>query len=323
MKKLVLLLFLLPLCFSFNCNKDISEIIFNEKIGVGFLIGIVLAFDVSILLIAYMLGSTLNNPQLLVFSKDELFHLLMSVVIFVCISGMFYFFCIFFTFLASSMFTHVDTGACPPSNMDNLGSMSLCFLNHLSQDTKKIHTYYLDKSIKLQRDSGWSITIELVIMGSTSTNTKAYRKTDSLQYETLANTYLVPAMVSIGIQRNLFNFLSENLLNWVLPFGFLFRMFSPTRQLGNMLIAFAVGAYIFLPLMYTFNAAMYYSTFKNTDCEANSDIISDNSMGGCTSSGSFWEISKFLPQAFFLPNLTIAVFITFLAAINKALKVIG
>ena len=43
----------------------------------------------------------------------------------------------------------------------------------------------------------------------------------------------------------------------------------------------------------------------------------------CSNTAGFWAIARLVPVAFFLPNLTIAIVITFLTAMNKALKVLG
>ncbi len=321
MRKFLFFLLLVPFVHSFDCAFDVKEFIFDPNSGVGFLIGAVLAFSVAIITLAYLFGSSLNNAQLLVFSKDELFHLFMSVLIFISISGIFTLSCLLFGYIGDFAFSHIDNLNSPCPVSPNFKTLSLCYLGEIEDKAESIHKDYIKKSFEKQRDSAWAFSLDFPFMGTVITSTKAFRKTEALQYDTLSNAYIVPVLVSILVQKQSILFLTDYALRWVLPFGFLFRIFMPTRQMGNMLIAFAIGAYLFIPLMYTFNAAMYYSVLP--DCSAHSSAIDDYVQGSCSKSGSFWDISKLLPQAFFLPNLTIVVFITFLAAANKALRVIS
>jgi hypothetical protein len=134
------------------------------------------------------------------------------------------------------------------------------------------------------------------------------------------------------MQKLVLNFISDNLVVWILPIAFVFRAFFPLRQMGNVLIALSIGLYVLVPFMYAFNLAMYDAVFN--DCTTYSKLVCDFVVDGCTpinlstditctNPGSFWNVARLLPQAFFLPNLTIAVFITFMGAVNKALKAIG
>jgi len=52
-------------------------------------------------------------------------------------------------------------------------------------------------------------------------------------------------------------------------------------------------------------------------------LFNDYVLGNCEDTGSFKDFGRLIPQAFFLPNLTLAIFITFLGAMNKALRVLG
>ena len=98
--------------------------------------------------------------------------------------------------------------------------------------------------------------------------------------------------------------------------------------MGDMLIALIIGVYVLVPFMYVFNFAMYDVLLTSDDCTMFQDAVCDFAISGtdcataCTANG-FWYVARFIPQAFFLPNLTIAVLITFLGGIHKALRVIG
>ena len=66
-----------------------------------------------------------------------------------------------------------------------------------------------------------------------------------------------------------------------------------------------------------------YDVIGDDECLAYSGAVQDRWFGGCGEEGSFWSVARLIPQAFFLPNLTIALLVTFLAGVNKALRVIG
>jgi hypothetical protein len=149
----------------------------------------------------------------------------------------------------------------------------------------------------------------------------SYHKVHAQQYDMVLNSFVLPALLSINMQKLLLEFVNNNVIPWVLPIAFLFRVIPPFRSMGNTLIALAVGLYILIPFMYTFNLSMY--DIMGQGCSGFSAGVDDFVFGpGCSTYG-FWNVGRLMPQAFFLPNLTMALFITFMAAINKALRAIG
>jgi hypothetical protein len=168
-------------------------------------------------------------------------------------------------------------------------------------------------------------------MNSYTSTADSYKRIVSNQYDIILNSLLMPALLSIGMQKLGLDFIKENVVTWFLPTAFFLRIFVPTRQMGNMLIALSLGLYVIVPFLYVFNFAMYDALLNKDDCKefhtAVCDFVADgghctvNSV--CNNETGFWAIARLVPQAFFLPNLTIAILITFLAAINKALKVMG
>jgi len=138
---------------------------------------------------------------------------------------------------------------------------------------------------------------------------------------------LIPALMSISMQKLALDFINENVLRWILPVAFLLRVFIPTRSMGNVLIALVLGLYVIVPFMYVFNFAM--NDAVSGDCHLFSDAVCDyvvdsgDCANTCGNPDGFWNVGRLIPQAFFLPNLTIAILVTFMTSINKALRVIG
>ena len=134
--------------------------------------------------------------------------------------------------------------------------------------------------------------------------------------------------MSINMQKLMLGFIKENIIEWILPIAFLLRVFIPTRQMGDLLIALAVGVYIVIPFLYVFSFSMYDAINKD-DCVKFASAICDRVVDGncptgatCDNSNGFWQVGRMLPFAFFLPNLTIVIFVAFMSAVHKGLRAI-
>ena len=98
-----------------------------------------------------------------------------------------------------------------------------------------------------------------------------------------------------------------------------------------MLIALSLAMYTLVPFLYVFNFTMYDALLSKQDCTAISGTpfaITWRTAGAARldrllQHGRVLAVARLVPQAFFLPNLTIVIVITFLTAMNKALKVMG
>jgi hypothetical protein len=189
-------------------------------------------------------------------------------------------------------------------------------------------------------DSTFSWSIQLPLVDSYTITGAAYKRIISNQYDMILNSFLIPALVSISMQKLLLNFINEDAIRWILPIAFLLRIFIPTRQMGNILIALSLGLYVIVPFMYVFTLSMYDASinmcntsgsysYANAVCDSPIDSYScpvTNAVTEaqvCSNTDGFWNVASLVPQAFFLPNLTLVVLITFFGSVNKALKVIG
>jgi hypothetical protein len=198
---------------------------------------------------------------------------------------------------------------------------SKCYINLVKSDAEQMSQQYLRKYIDNQMAATFSVTVQIPFIDAYTHSAESYKKVHAQQYDLVLNSFIIPALLSLNMQKMMLDFVTDNVITWILPIAFLFRIFIPTRQMGNYLIALALGLYVLIPFMYTFNLAMY--DIVSLDCTYFQNVTNDFVFGnGCLSYG-FWNAGRLMPQAFFLPNLTIALFITFMGAINKALKVIG
>ncbi len=301
-----------------QCGGEISTTFIDNITDI---MGAVILLNILLISFAYMFGKAFSNARFLVFSKDELFHLFFSAMLVLSLFGIISISC----FTGEYFETILFAGA-PPEYYHQDMDMTDIAINYLSKvklDAKSLVNTYTQRSIVNEMFASWAYTIYTFMGNTVTTGTEAYKRTYALQYDSLISMVLSPILISISLQELFLKFMLDFSIPIIFPMGLLLRIFSPTRSLGNMIIAFAIGSYVFLPLMYGFNASMYLSTMSEDDCLEFSEAIDDQILGDCYDKGNFWSIAKMIPQAFFLPNLTLAVFITFLSAVNKALRVIG
>lgn len=326
MKRILFMLALIGVAFP-ACLDNATDIILSEQ-GTN-IIGVI-AFTMFLIAGSYALGSALNNPRYTVFAKDEAYHLGFSMVVLVAFSAILVASCSVMDMFYDSTFGEISgTGSSCYESGDGINKVSTCYSKLIEKDAKKISEEYIQRYLDELMDStfAWSITIPL--FNSMTTVPGAYRRVTSNQYDMILNSFLVPALMSISMQKLAINFVNENAMRWILPSAFLLRIFIPTRSIGNILIALALGLYVVIPFMFVFNYTMYEAVL--TDCTSFAAAVCDNVVDGvctnptaaCTNYYGFWNVARLIPQAFFLPNLTIAVFITFLASMNKALRVLG
>lgn len=312
------LLLLLSVSHSLECLENATDYILSEQ---GVLIVGVLVFTMLIIIIAYIAGTFTGNPNFLVFAKDEAWHFGFSVLILLLFSMILLLACNSVDFFYKTTLEELGTTTCYSSTAE-MTAVSICYLDQAKRDAERIAENAIDEYVDKLMSSTWSATISIPLLNSVTSAAGAFRRIDAFQYDTVLYTFIFPALVSFNMQQLFLTFISDVVLKWILPAAFVLRIFPPTRQMGNMLIALSIGLYVIVPFMYTFNLAMY-DVINEDYCTDYYGIIWDGAFGGCGDTGNFWDVARLLPQAFFLPNLTIAFLIAFLVGVNKALRVIG
>lgn len=319
------------------CISNATDVIFGQQYGVRDLILAVITLTIVIIAIAYALGAAMNNANFTVFAKDELYHLGFSIVILVSMSGIVLFSCMALDFFSTTIFGSLQASGALTSGCYSTGAtmqdVASCYADKATDDATTISRIYIQDYISYMMDSTFSWNIQWPLMNSYTSTADSYKRIVSNQYDMIVNTFLIPALLSLSMQKLALQFIKDNVVNWLLPTAFLLRVFIPTRQMGNMLIALSLGLYIIVPFLYVFNFTMYDAALSKQDCVSDAslrsavcDFYADGNQCGpsmCDSMEGFWQVARLVPQAFFLPNLTIVVLITFLTAMNKALKVMG
>lgn len=145
-----------------------------------------------------------------------------------------------------------------------------------------------------------------------------------------------PAFVSsLIVQQFGLQFIQATAFTFLLPAGILLRIFSPTRDAGAFLVSTAFGLFIVLPLTYAvYDAAekVLWADLKNPTglfsfakaCapaiaspipDPNFQLFSTLIFNGMCN--SFVELAHVIPQALFLPAMSMVITITFIKALHK------
>ncbi|HLC69340.1 MAG TPA: hypothetical protein VJH24_05875 [Candidatus Bilamarchaeaceae archaeon] len=319
------LLLLVSLGFSAACAENLVTDIVTQEIS--YYTGLSIGLIVLIITFAYMIGTSTNNAQLLIFSKDEMFHLGISLILITSIGGILFFSCIAVSgFLDFALSTLVGGTSDCYDGTQSAVNVARCYIATLEEHARAVLAATTRDSIRNEMESATIFGFYNPVTGGIMTPTKGEYKTYAMQLDMVGLTFVLPALVSISLQRIFLNF-GIDFVRYLIPVALFFRIFPGIRNMGNLLLALSIAVYIFIPSMYAINAAMDDAVFQSTalGCTAGSRteaLVEDVVMGDCDSLYNFWSVARLLPQAFFLPNLTIAITITFLSGVNKALRVL-
>lgn len=333
MKRLLFALLLIAVSVSFPaaCMDNVTEFMSHDT---GISIGLVMFFTILVITIAFVFSRITNNAALTIFYKDEFFHLVMSAIFLVSIGGIMFTSCTLTTGFLDFGLTQAGATKCY-NGTQSAQQVAYCAISSVESRANTMLREAIKASIAAEMDSTLSLTLYNPLTGGITMPIGAYRRTEGVQLDMVAMTYVMPAVISLGVQKLLVGF-SIDLIKYILPIAFIFRILPVTRKIGNLFIAIAIVLYTVVPVMYAMNASMdelIVSTgcsgntvsFESSD-PANPPIsldMGDEVMGGCNSTYNFWSVAALLPHAFFFPNLTLAIAITCLSGIDRALNVIG
>ncbi|MFH1520571.1 MAG: hypothetical protein ABID61_02925 [Candidatus Micrarchaeota archaeon] len=332
MKSIWILLLLISITYSVGCVDNATQTVLIEQGGT---IGAVIGFTIVLIAVAYMVGSSMNETQWIVFAKDEIYHLGFSILFLIAFSGIIIGTCTTMDMFFDKLFDSFGTlsSGCHHDG-DTMQQTATCYMDKMKRDSLRISQTYIDGYISQIMDSTFSMSLAIPLLNSYTMTGDAYKRIRSNQYDMILNSFLVPALMSINMQQIMLNFIKENIIQWVLPVAFLLRIFIPTRQMGDLLIALVIGIYIVIPFMYVFNFSMYDVVGTPENCEPFAEGICDSVVDGncqspvnsdvvCNNTAGFWSVGRLIPFAFFLPNLTLVIFFAFMNAVHKGLKAIG
>jgi hypothetical protein len=294
-----LLLIVLAVSASFAVCDFASEE-FSNALPV---IAAALVLTVAVAALAYAVGTTVHDPQLLVFGKDELFHTFISALLVISIQGI---------FTGSCLITSDVLGGDDPL------SHSVSYMQGLRSEGASMLVSLMSGSIDYKFGAAQVYGYYAPLIGGETFFPYAFRNAYARHLE-IAFDFIMMGMVSAGVQYEVMKRLASLTIGMLLPFGLILRALPRVRDAGNAIIALAFAAYIMIPFMYT---------LASTARDLNPDFClgtyegSDRAFGYCTEGIGFGQIALYMMQTVFLPNLALVVFATAAGAMMKVAKVI-
>ncbi|MCP4647532.1 MAG: hypothetical protein GY852_07335 [bacterium] len=265
------------------------------------LIPIAIGVSAAIVALAYMIGKMTSNANLLVFSKGELTHLLVTILLTVTILSFFEGSCHFFTAFLDSPFGPLEQAQNQMFSLQVEGQM--------------IVEQLLSHSVKEKFEGAQVYGYMAPFIGGETAYPYSYHNAYSRQYEVLADMATV-GYVSAGVQYYLLHIIEKFIFPLFLPLGLILRAFPFVREAGNVILAMTFALLIILPFAYAVNASA--ADVVIDFCDDDTEKVVD----GCDNITGWGRISSFLFQTVFLPNLAIVIFITGATAMIKVAKVI-
>ncbi|MCC7552130.1 hypothetical protein KO317_00505 [Candidatus Micrarchaeota archaeon] len=277
MKKILfILLFTISICFAE------SSIITDSLVYI--LLGVLLSF--AIISISFMVGKILNQIKFIHWAKTEITNTIISIFLIFIILG--------------SMFAFLELS-------DNIFEKAYIYLD--SQTSKGIS--YISELTRSSLNDQFESTYYAFIgtpftsSGGAGKSYRAYYLSYSTQKDIVVNI-IFATIVSLEVQKIILQLIENLSFSLFLPIGIVLRVFPATRDIGNFIFAFVIGAAFILPMTY-----LLYSSASNT-LPISAPI--DFAMGDIT------PIAILLPQAIFFPNLSLVILITSVMAIYKGFK---
>lgn len=315
------------------CTTSMFDNALHGSASLPGFIGVITGLLILVLAFAYMFGTAFNRVEYVMLAKDEFFHLGISFMLLTFFATVMVSSCgvmgYAFDFAYDSMRAHaVAEDDCYSYSTGIVQNLATCYLGKMETDADGIVKQYTTANIQFLMDSSAYKNYFGYEQGTTFMP-NGYKRTYAAFAETVKNVFVLPAYISIKSQDLFISLLMGDadsagvIFSVVIPAAFVLRFIPPLRQAGNMLIAFAVGVYLIIPFFIALNGMMYTYTFTAGDCDAYATLVEDKVLGTCTSGYNLLEVARLYPQAFLLPNLTIAIFVTFINSINKALRVLG
>ncbi|NYZ60622.1 hypothetical protein H0O01_02895 [Candidatus Micrarchaeota archaeon] len=257
------------------------------------IIGAAIAISIAIAALAYMAGSFTKDPHLLVFSKDQLFHTFVSVLLVMSIQGIFYSVCMFASGAAGG----------------EMQNTSLNYLRELRVDGSQMLTQIMKRSIEYKFTAAYYTAYQVPYMGGESYWWEAYNNAYARHLEILFD-FVMAGYVSAGVQYTLLGMLPQIALGVMVPLGLLLRCIPKARDSGNMVLALALALYVVIPFTYAVHSSM-----RDTSVPWFTGALDDSGV-------SFENAALYLFQTVFLPNLSLVVFATAVGGLMKVAKVI-
>jgi hypothetical protein len=284
-----------------SCNFDPQDEAGQQAMETALsLVGVSISLSILVVALSFMVGKMMNSPQLLVFSKDEVAHLAVTILLLTSVVSIFEGSCV-----VMNSFLDIEGGL----------SAATSHMYNLQLEGKVIVRTLLKESVEEKFEAAWVAGYMLPVVGGETAFIRSYRNANARQYEIMADMVTV-GFVAAGVQHYVFNIIQTFVFPIMLPFGLILRALPMVREAGNVILALCFSILVILPFAYVVNSSAH--EVDDDIC----DLDEERVMGTCTSTLGWGRISAYLFQTVFLPNLAMVVFIAGATAMVRVVKVI-
>jgi hypothetical protein len=275
---------------------------------------VVIGLTISIISIAYMIGTAYSKPEWAVWARTEAINLAWSIVLVGVILSAFASSCTLANLLV------------PPEHQIELltpaGHASNYMQHLLDSYGASIASQLVRGSIRDQMASlkyaYWSIPAFDGGGLAYAANQRAWASHKDL----LADIYL-PLMISIMAQKLVLDVAIPGVFSILLPAAIFLRMLFLTRDIGNLLLALSFSIYFALPLVYVFffDATSHVQKDVFVGANALQPFGSSFTLGYDTIVGDYMQRIGFMAvPAILAPNLALVVTVSMTMALQKAFR---
>jgi len=214
----------------------------------------VLALVVSTIALSllYMFASFLRNPQLLSWTKFELFQLFGTAVIIVFFGTVLAGMCTFdMSFLQParyapgvSMYDIIDNYF---SRLEEVGFLVYGYMMYVTKIMG-----FLSRVTMLSSPLG---------IGSNENPMESVGQINSLIFVMLSG--FITSFLLLELQMRILDYLAIAIIGFLFPLGIFFRCFEPTRSFGGTLLGISVALFLFYPILMVFNDFVMFATIED------------------------------------------------------------
>jgi len=236
------------------------------------------------LTLVYMFASFLRNPQLISWSKFELFQVFATAVILAFFASVIFGICSFdMSFLDRTRYTPVG-GQGQPTNMYQIIDN---YFSKLQDTAYLIFGYLMYVAKVLTYMSRVTVMSHPLGVGSAENPLESMGQINSLLFVMLSG--FVTSFLLLELQMRILDYLAFACLGYLFPMGIFFRCFEPTRSFGGTLLGLSIALFLFYPIIMVFNDYIMYSQIDDLQVSSGALLsqASGNIAGGeATTSGN-------------------------------------
>ncbi|MFA6907707.1 MAG: hypothetical protein WC263_02670 [Candidatus Micrarchaeia archaeon] len=232
----------LPIKTAHDLGLPLDSAAGGYLLGSDWLMLSVLALTVSAVALAllYMFASFFRHPQLLIWTKFELFQVFGTAAIMVFFTAAIFGTCTFDMGLLDQRYLHLNMYQIIGdyfARLEAAGYLIFSYIMYIS----KILTF-MSRSTILSSPLG---------VGSNENPLETMGQITSLIFVMLSG--FVTSFLLLQLQMRILDYLAFACLGYLFPLGIFFRCFEPTRSFGGTLLGISISFFLFYPIIMVFN----------------------------------------------------------------------